>query len=133
MSVKRGRHSTYALHCHIVFVTKYRRKVLGSMHINRLKQIFEEICCKFDSELVEFNGEADHVHLLIEFTPKTASISKLVNNLKAVSSRRIRQEFSDISGAYKKPLLWSRSYFAGSCGGAPLEDIKDYIENQDQP
>ena len=131
--VKRGRHSAYTLHCHIVFVTKYRRKVLGTIHLSRLRQIFAEICTRFESELVEFNGEPDHVHLLVEFTPNTPPIAKLVNSLKAVSSRRIRQEFCDIAGAYKKPVLWSRSYFAGSCGGAPLDVIKEYIENQDQP
>ena len=131
--VKRGRHSAYALHCHIVFVTKYRRKVFGALHLNRLRQIFSEICFSFESELVELNGEPDHVHLLIEFTPNTPPIAKLVNSLKAVSSRRIRQEFCDIAGTYKEPVLWSRSYFAGSCGGAPLEVIKEYIENQDQP
>ncbi|KEQ18652.1 IS200/IS605 family transposase [Endozoicomonas numazuensis] len=131
--IKKGRHSAYSLHCHIVFVTKYRKKVLGALHLTRLKDIFSEICGSFDSELVEFNGEADHVHLLVEFTPKTPSISKPINSLKAVSSRRLRQEFCDIAGAYRKPVLWSRSYFAGSCGGAPLDVIKEYIENQDQP
>lgn len=131
--IRKGRHSAYTLHCHIVFVTKYRKKVLGSLHLERLKEIFSEICGNFEAELGEFNGESDHVHLLVEFTPKTPSIAKLINSLKAVSSRRLRQEFCDIAGAYKKPVLWSRPYFAGSCGGAPLEVIKEYIENQDQP
>lgn len=131
--IKKGRHSAYTLHCHIVFVTKYRRKVFGELHLKRLGQIFSDICRDFDSELTDFNGESDHVHLLVEFSPNTPSIAKLVNSLKAVSSRRLRREFCDITGAYKKPVLWSRSYFAGSCGGAPLEVIKKYIENQDQP
>ena len=60
-------------------------------------------------------------------------LETLRNSLKAVSSRRLRQEFCDIAGAYRKPVLWSRSYFAGSCGGAPLEVITEYIRNQDQP
>lgn len=90
-------------------------------------------CEKFEAELTDFNGEADHVHLLVETTPNTPSIAKLINSLKAVSSRRLRQEFCGISGSYGKPVLWSRSYFAGTCGGAPLEVIKQYIENQDQP
>ena len=68
--IKKGRHSAYTLHCHIVFVTKYRKKVLGSLHLDRLKVICSEICQNFEAELTEFNGEADHVHLLIEFTPQ---------------------------------------------------------------
>ena len=131
--IKKGRHSAYTLHCHIVFVTKYRKKVLGKLHLTRLKEIFSEICGNFEAELTDCNGEADHVHLLVEFSPNTPAIAKLINSLKAVSSRRLRQEFCDIAGAYRKPVLWSRSYFAGSCGGAPLDVIKEYIENQDQP
>ena len=131
--IKKGRHSAYTLHCHIVFVTKYRKKVIGAIHLKRLHEIFSEICQKFDAKLTDFNGEADHVHLLVEFSPNTPAIAKLINSLKAVSSRRLRQEFCDISGSFRKPVLWSRSYFAESCGGAPLEVIKEYIENQDQP
>ena len=131
--IKKGRHSAYTLHCHIVFVTKYRKKVLGELHLVRLREIFSEICGNFEAELTDCNGEPDHVHLLVEFSPNTPAIAKLVNSLKAVSSRRLRQEFCDIAGAYRKPVLWSRSYFAGSCGGAPLEVINEYIRNQDQP
>ncbi|ORQ17453.1 IS200/IS605 family transposase, partial [Vibrio cholerae] len=69
------------------------------------------------------------VHMLIEYGP-TVQLSVLVNSLKAVTSRRLRNEFLDLRGAYSKPVLWSRSYFAGSCGGAPLEVIKQYIQNQ---
>ncbi len=75
------------------------------------------------------NGESDHVHMLIQYPP-TVQLSKLVNNLKSVTSRRMRNEFLDLRGNYTKPVLWSRSYFAGSCGGAPLEIIKQYIQNQ---
>ena len=83
----------------------------------------------FDAELKECNGESDHVHMLIQYPP-TVQLSKLVNNLKSVTSRRMRNEFLDLRGNYTKPVLWSRSYFAGSCGGAPLEIIKQYIQNQ---
>lgn len=124
------RHSCFSLHLHIVFVTKYRRKVLGALHLKRLAEIFAELALDFDAELKECDGEADHVHLLLETTPKTPGIAKVVNSLKAVSSRRMRREFADISGAYPKPVLWSRSYFAGTCGGAPLSVIAEYVKNQ---
>ena len=126
----KGRHSEYSLHYHIVFITKYRRKVFGDLHIARLNEIFSELLIEADSELAECNGEADHIHLLVHASPNTPSIAKLVNNLKAVSSRRMRHEFCDIAGAYDKPVLWSRSYFAGTCGGTPLAIVKEYIKNQ---
>ncbi len=126
----KGRHSEYSLHFHIVFVTKYRRKVLGKIHLRRLQEIFSELAICAECELAEFNGEPDHVHLLIYASPNTPSIAKLVNNFKAVSARRMRNEFTDLVGAYKTPVLWSRSYFAGTCGGAPLGVIRDYIRNQ---
>ena len=133
INYQKGRHSCYSLHLHIVFVTKYRKKVFGDLHLKSLEATFDELCKGFEAELKEFNGEADHVHLLIEATPNTPNVAKLVNSLKAVSSRRMRREFADIAGAYNKNILWSRSYFAGTCGGAPLDVIKRYIEDQDRP
>ena len=129
----KGRHSCFSLHLHIVFVTKYRRKILGDLHLQSLENTLKELCLGFDAELKEFNGEPDHVHLLISTSPKTPSVAKLINSLKATSSRRLRREYNDIAGAFGKNVLWSRSYFAGTCGGAPLEVIKQYIEQQDRP
>jgi len=128
-TVKKVRHATYCLHVHIVFVTKYRRRVLGDLHLQAFRRIAEDVCADFEAELVECDGEADHVHMLITYPPKV-QITRLVNSLKAVTSRRLRNEFSDLRGAYSKPVLWSRSYFAGSCGGAPLETIAAYVRNQ---
>lgn len=127
--IHRSRHAAYLLHVHIVFVTKYRRKVFGELHLKNLAQYVAEICKDFGAELKECDGEADHAHMLIEYPP-TVQLSKLVNSLKAVTSRRLRNDFIDLRAAYSKPVLWSRSYFAGSCGGAPLEVVKKYIQNQ---
>ncbi|WP_274449658.1 IS200/IS605-like element ISAs26 family transposase, partial [Aeromonas caviae] len=101
----------------------------GDLHHASFGQCAAEVCRDFGAELKECDGEADHVHMLIEYGP-TVQLSVLVNSLKAVTSRRLRNEFLDLRGAYSKPVLWSRSYFAGSCGGAPLEVIKQYIQNQ---
>ncbi|AHE47246.1 TPA: IS200/IS605 family transposase [Klebsiella pneumoniae] len=125
----RIRHAAFLLHVHIVFVTKYRRKVFGELHINSARQYVSEVCGDFGAELKECDGDADHLHMLIEYPP-TVQLSKLVNSLKAVTSRRLRNEYIDLRAAYSKPVLWSRSYFAGSCGGAPLEVVKKYIQNQ---
>ncbi|OAP66625.1 IS200/IS605 family transposase [Psychrobacter sp. SHUES1] len=127
--IYKNRHSVYNLHVHLVFVTKYRKKVLADNHRQYFKEVVAEICKDFGAELKECNGEGDHVHMLIQYPP-TVQLSKMVNNLKSVTSRRMRANFIDLRAAYDKPVLWSRSYFAGSCGGAPLEIIKQYIQNQ---
>ena len=97
------------------------------------EQVMRVVCADLGTEPVEFNGDPDHVHLLVHHPPKV-SISKLVGSLKGVSARRLRQEYPDhirkyLWGAH----FWSPSYFAASCGGAPLRIIKEYIDNQKRP
>lgn len=117
----------------MVFVTKYRRKVFSKKVLTDLKEILSNVCKDFEATLTEFEGEGDHVHLLISYPPKIA-ISKLVNCLKGVSSRLIRKRnYPEITNALWGESLWSPSYFAGSCGGAPLEIIRQYIEQQKTP
>jgi putative transposase len=130
--LRRGRHCVFALHVHLIFVTKYRRKVFDGEAIDRLNTHFSRVCGDFESRLVEMNGEADHVHLLVEYPPKVA-VSSLVRSLKGVSSRLLRQERPDVVKHYWKEMLWSPSYFAASCGGAPLSIIKQYVEEQQRP
>jgi putative transposase len=116
-----------------VFVTKYRHKVFNDRHLTRLEEVMRAVCGDFECELVEFNGETNHVHLLVTFPPKVA-LSKLVNSLKGVSSRRMRQEFPDLVDHYwRAQRLWSGSYFAGSVGGAPISVLRQYIEQQNRP
>ena len=124
-----GRHCVFALHVHLVFVTKYRRDVLSELAIRDLCAIFAKVCKDFEATLVECSGEDDHVHLLVEYPPKVA-LSKLVNSLKGVSSRRLRAFRPEITGRYRKGVLWSASYFAASCGGASLTIVRQYVENQ---
>lgn len=126
---RRGRHCVFALHVHLVFVTKYRRKVLTETVRETLRDLCAKVCQDFEAVLVEANGEDDHVHLLIEYPPKVA-LSTLVNSLKGVSSRRLRQLHPELAQRYYQGVLWSPSYFAASCGGAPLSIIKQYVENQ---
>ena len=127
--IRTGRHCVFLLHVHLVFVTKYRKTIFQKKHLQTLRQIFEKICKDFDAELKEFNGESDHVHLLVEYPPKV-TISKLVNSLKGVSSRKLKKLHPELKEYFWKNALWSPSYFAGSCGGASLEIIKQYIEKQ---
>ena len=131
------RHVMYSLHLHLVFVTKYRKKVFTDKMYERLHFHFDRVCNDFGCKLVETNGEKDHVHLLVEPLPHTTP-SRLVNSLKGVSSRFayaspdgvLRQEFPELEKYYWKGGLWSPSYFIAACGGVHLDIVKQYIENQ---
>ena len=120
------------MHVHLVFVAKYRKKVFDKESIDRLRIYFDKVCTDFEATLVEVDGEMDHVHLLVEYPPKV-SVSTLVNSLKGVSSRMLRKERPDLAHKFWKGVLWSPSYFAASCGGAPIGIIKQYIEQQQTP
>ncbi len=121
------------MHVHLVFVTKYRRGVLTDELLTYCETVMRDVCTDFDATLVEFNGEHDHVHLLVEYPPKVA-VSRLVNSLKGVSARRLRYEYTGwINRHSMNGHLWSPSYFAASCGGAPLSIVTQYIEQQQRP
>ena len=113
-----------------MFVVKYRRKVLNGAAIDRMHEVCLGVAEKMGFQLMELNGEADHVHLLVEYPP-TLSVSSLVNHLKGVSSRMLRKEFPELTarGAH----LWTPSYFAASAGGAPIERLREYVESQEKP
>ena len=132
--LKSTRHAKYLLHAHLVFTPKYRKKIFTKEHLETMKEVFENVCKKMDCELVEFNGETDHVHLLIEYPPRLA-LSKIVNSLKGVSSRILRKKYPVFKKEYwgDNVSLWSRSYFVASVGGAPIEILKEYIKNQKVP
>lgn len=111
----------------------YRHDVFTGEHLNALERIFSDVCASFDCRLEDFNGETNHVHLLVSFPP-TVELSRLVNSLKGVSSRYIRRDYPELARHYwKAQRLWSPSYYAGTAGGAPLATLKRYIENQNRP
>lgn len=99
----------------------------------RCEQIMRDVCADFEAELREFDGQDDHVHLLVHYPPKVA-LSKLVNSLKGVSARMLRKEFGGHVGEHLHgDHFWSGSYFAGSVGGPPPTVLEQYIEQQNQP
>ena len=123
--------TVYNLSIHLVLVTKYRRKVITADILKRLEEIFTRTIQKWECVLVEFNGEADHVHLLININPKV-QISAFANNLKTVSSRFIRKKFPvHCAKFYRKAVFWKIGYYVSSTGGANLETVKKYIKQQD--
>ena len=133
MTLNKGHRNVYELNIHLVLITKYRKKVIGKAILVRLEEIFRSTCLKWRSELREFNGESDQVHLLISYPPDV-EVSKLVNNLKTVSSRLIRKDFAEyLNQTYNKPVFWSGAYFVASAGGTTLDQLKTYVENQLSP
>jgi len=123
-------HAVFNIKLHIVFVTKYRRKTLTPEVLDYLKEAFSDCLTAWNCKLVEFGGEPDHVHLLIDIHP-ALDISVLINNLKTASARRTRNRFTDhIAKFYSKPLFWHRAYFVGSVGGATLETVRAYVDAQ---
>ena len=129
-ALRKERHSVSDLMFHLVCVTKYRRSVLTAEGLALIEKSFREVALKMDFQIQEFNGESDHIHVLIKFPPKL-SISQIVNSLKGVSSRRYGQ--AGLEKPYGKDALWSPSYFVSSVGGVPLEVLKQYIQNQEKP
>lgn len=101
--------------------------------LTRCEDAIRGVCAQLGAELRESDGEDDHVHLLVHYPPKLP-ITTLVNRLKGVFAHYLRKEFTGrISRHIMHGHLWSPSYFAGSCGGAPLQIIREYIENQKRP
>ncbi|NEO60349.1 MAG: IS200/IS605 family transposase [Moorea sp. SIO4G2] len=138
MGFRKERHSITNLQMHLICVTKYRQKILTLTSLRSIENSFREVAKKMNFEIREFNGEADHVHIMIELCsryakeyPPKLSISQIVNSLKGLSSRRYGEN------GYPKPngktALWSSSYFTASVGGASIEVLKEYINNQKKP
>ena len=129
MDLDTNAHSVFSLHYHLILVVKYRRQVFTDVISNRAKEIFEYIAPTYKIELVEWNHDKDHVHVLFKSQPKT-ELSKFINAYKSASSRLLKKEFPTIRQKLWKEMFWSRSFCLLSSGGAPIEVIRQYIENQ---
>ncbi len=126
-------HAAFRLQYHVILVIKYRHQCLTGEMLTRLESIFRNVLRKWDCDLMEFSGETDHVHLLVDAHP-ALELSRLIGNLKTVSARRIRSEYTEhLKTYFWKPYFWSRSYCVVSAGGASLEALKAYIEGQERP
>lgn len=118
---------------YLVFVTKYRRAVFTDELLTACQEAMAAVCEDFHATLEDFNGEGDHVHLLVSFPPQVRP-SELVRALKGVSSRILRRDHpTEIRGLLWGDNLWSPSYFIATTGGANLETVRAYIENQNRP
>jgi putative transposase len=130
--LRKGAHAVFNIQFHIVFVTKYRKNVINQAILIKLQEVFNRVCEKRKCKLLEFNGEENHVHLLVDAHPDN-NISQLISSLKSASSRIIRKEFEEYLKQYywkkEDPSFWTDAYCIISAGGAPLEIIKEYIKN----
>lgn len=132
-TLKTRSHAAFRLNYHVVMVIKYRHKAITLDMLERMRDIFADVLGKWGCEIVEFNGESDHVHLLIDAHP-ALDLSRLVGNLKTVSARHIRKEYAEhLRPFFWKPYFWSRSYCITTTGGASLETIKNYVLSQEKP
>lgn len=130
MIYRRENHSVSDLKAHLIFVAKYRQKVLSADGLAVIEEACRTVALKMGFQVLEFNGETDHVHLLVEYPPKL-SISQMVNALKGVSSRRYGQ--AGMPKPHGKKALWTPAHFCSSVGGAPIEVLRQYIESQKKP
>jgi putative transposase len=126
MQYRSTRKAVFSVKYHVIWYLIYRRRVLGGAAELRLKQIIDEVVCEFGGMVIEVETMPDHVHLLVELPPQVA-VSKLVQILKGRSSRRLRQEFPHLA---RMKCLWPPSWFVSTVGGAPLEVVRRYVENQ---
>ena len=129
MELDSNNHSVFLMYYHLILVIKYRRKVIDDAISDRLREIFEYIQPNYNITLQEWNHDRDHVHVLFKAHPNS-ELSKFINAYKSASSRLIKKEFPIIRKSLWKEYFWSRSFCLLTTGGAPIETIKRYIENQ---
>ncbi|MDI9918610.1 IS200/IS605 family transposase [Rhodococcus sp. IEGM 1379] len=125
--IRSNNNVVYRCTYHVVWCPKYRRNVIDGDIDTRLKQIIREVCAERDAPIVELETMPDQVHLLVTCDPQYG-IHRLVKGIKGRSSRLLRQEFPSLKS--RMPTLWTNSYFVATVGGATLEVIKEYVENQ---
>ncbi|MEA5500208.1 IS200/IS605 family transposase [Limnoraphis robusta Tam1] len=134
MTVKHSARAVSDVQAHLVLVSKYRKKVFTDEMLTTIEAVINKNLEKNGCELIEFNGEPDHVHLLFQYLPQL-QLSKLVNSIKTATSRVLSKQFeTQLKEIYwGKKVVWSSSYYVSSCGGVTVERLKEYIEEQERP
>lgn len=124
-----GRHSVYSLQYHLVFCTKYRKNLLNEKISNALKEQIDRIAEKKDIEVLNKETAGDHIHILFRAKP-TTNLSKTINSIKGATSRTLRKDFPELKE--KADSLWSPEYFLASTGEVTLDQLKEYVEGQNE-
>jgi putative transposase len=131
MNYRKTAHSIYDLKYHVVWITKYRKPVLRGQVAIRLREMVRQTCGQLEVYILSGHVAVDHVHLLVSVPPALA-VSELMKRIKGRSSRRLLEEFGELSRQFWGRHLWARGYFAASSGNVTDEVIKQYIESQGQ-
>ena len=131
MDLDTNAHSVFYLNYHLILVTKYRKLVFDEEISKRARVLFEAIAPAYKIEVLEWNHDQDHVHILFKAQPKT-ELSKFINAYKSASSRVLKKEFPSMRKQLWQDMFWSRSFCLLSSGGAPIEVIQQYIKEQGQ-
>jgi len=129
MKLDSNNHSVFSLNYHLILCVKYRRKVLTDPISDYARNVFERIGENYRITISEWNHDFDHVHVLFKAHPNS-ELSKFINAYKSASSRLIKRDFPDVKKLLWKEYFWSQSFCLITLGGAPLEGLKAYIENQ---
>ena len=129
MELDNNNHSVFSMYYHLVLVIKYRRKVITPPVSDYAKDMFLRMSTNYNITLIEWNEDRDHIHILFKAHPNT-ELSKFINAYKSASSRLIKKNFPEVKQKLWKEMFWSRSFCLLTTGGAPIEVIKKYIENQ---
>lgn len=129
MELDTNNHSVFLLYYHLILVTKYRRQVIDDEISEHAKTTFERISESYHITLVEWNHDKDHVHIMFKAQPKT-ELTKFINAYKSASSRLIKRDFPRVKQFLWKEMFWSKSFCLLTTGGAPIDVIKKYIQNQ---
>ncbi|RRQ93703.1 IS200/IS605 family transposase [Enterococcus faecium] len=129
MELDTNNHSVFLLYYHLILVTKYRRQVIDDEISDYAKAIFERISKSYYITLVEWNHDKDHIHIMFKAQPKT-ELTKFINAYKSASSRLIKRDFPKVKQFLWKEMFWSKSFCLLTTGGAPIDVIKKYIQNQ---
>ena len=129
LELDNNNHSVFLLYYHLVLVVKYRRNVFSDQISQYAKDLFVRICSTYNITLEEWKHDKDHVHIMFRAHPNP-EISKFINAYKSASSRLIKKDFPEVRRKLWKEMFWSRSYCLLTTGGAPIETIRKYIENQ---
>ena len=128
---RKGPHTTYDIQYHLVWVTKYRYKVLRAEIAERTREIIRQICMSRDIHILQGHVSVDHIHLLVSCPPEL-SPAKIAQYLKGTSSRKLQDEFPHLKKRYWGQHLWARGYFCASVGVVSQEQIKEYIDKHNQ-
>lgn len=129
MKLDNNNHSVFSMYYHLILVVKYRKKVFDDSISDYARSIFEKIAPSYNISLLEWNHDADHVHIMFKAQPNS-ELSKFINAYKSASSRLIKRDFPELSNKLWKEYFWSQSFCLLTTGGAPIEVIKKYIETQ---